>query len=299
MFERLVAIEPINLVPKWETALQDCAKEVVLYDNRPESDEEIIRRIGNADGVLVSYTTAISAAVIQACPGVRYIGMCCSLYDPKSANVDIAAANTQGITVLGVRDYGDEGVAEYAVYALTGLLHGFGEQMWREMPMELTGLPVGILGMGTTGQLLAKTLTFFGAEIFYYSRTRKETLEQSEGYQYLPLEALLQKADILCTCLNKNAVLLKEKEFEQLGNGKILMNTSIGPGHDVDALARWLDEPGNFALGDTAAAIDPSGRLLARPNVLCAGKSAGMTALARDRLGEKVLANIARFFDEH
>ena len=40
--------------------------------------------------------------------------MCCSLYSEESANVDIAFARSKGITVLGIRDYGDRGVvSEY------------------------------------------------------------------------------------------------------------------------------------------------------------------------------------------
>ena len=43
--------------------------------------------------------------VIERCPNLRYIGMCCSLYSEESANVDIAFAREKGIKVLGIRDY--------------------------------------------------------------------------------------------------------------------------------------------------------------------------------------------------
>ena len=55
-------------------------------------DDEIVRRIGDADGVLVSYTSRIGREVLERCPQVRYVGMCCSLYSEASANVDIAYA---------------------------------------------------------------------------------------------------------------------------------------------------------------------------------------------------------------
>ena len=48
--------------------------------------------------------------ILERCPNVRYIGMCCSLYSPESANVDIRYANERGITVTGIRDYGEKGV---------------------------------------------------------------------------------------------------------------------------------------------------------------------------------------------
>ena len=299
MFRKISIIEPVNFPDAWVDRIASLAEETVRYTGLPDSNAEIIRRIGGADAVLVSYTTRIDREVIAACPGLRYIGMCCSLYSPESANVDIREAEKRGIVVTGIRDYGDEGVGEYVVSELVRLLHGFGPHMWRAEPMEFTGLSAGILGMGTTGALVAGTLRYFGCHTFYYSRTRKPALEAEKGHEFLPLEELLPKVDILCTCLNKNVVLLREHEFGLLGEGKILINTSIGPSHEVPAAKKWLQGAGNYLLSDTRDGIDPTGGLLGLPNVICAGKSAGITAMARERLGKKVLDNIQNFLQEN
>ena len=66
--------------------------------------------------------------------------------------MDIAYARTRGIQVLGIRDYGDRGVVEYVLHELTGLLHGFGMPMLRDEPVEITGLKVGIVGLGVSGR---------------------------------------------------------------------------------------------------------------------------------------------------
>lgn len=295
MFNKIVVIEPVNFSAAWMDKIRPLTKELVCFVDIPASNAEIIRRIGDADGVLLSYTSQIDAEVLRACPQIRYIGMCCSLYAPESANVDIRTAQELGIVVTGIRDYGDEGVREYVISELVRLLHGFGPSMWRAEPMELTGLKVGILGMGVTGKLVADALRYFGCRVFYYSRSRKTGLEKLRGYQFLPLDELLPQVDILCTCLNKNVVLLDAEAFELFGDEKIIVNTSIGPSHDIEAAKAWLKKSGNYLLSDTAAGIDPSGDLLNLPNALCAGKSAGVTTLAKERLGEKVLANLQMF----
>ncbi len=294
VFDKIIGLEPLRLPDVWEAALRQHAKQVVLFGDAPGSDAEIIRRIGDADAVMVSHTTAIREAVLRACPGVRYIGMCCSLYSPESANVDILAAKELGITVTGVRDYGDEGVAEYAVSELVRLLHGFGSHRWRDEPHELTGIKTGILGMGATGQIVAKALKFFGADISYFSRTRKPELEESLGCAYTPLPELLKQAEIVVTCLTKNTVLLGRNELELFGAGKILMNISIGASFDIAAVKDWLKLPGNYLLGDSLLALGTGG-LNELPNVICPGQSAGLTGLAKERLGAKVIANIEAF----
>ena len=95
------------------------------------------------------------------------------------------------------------------------------------------------------------------------------------------------------TCLNKNVLLLGENEFAQLGAGKVLFNTSIGPGFDSAALEKWLDLPGTRFFCDTrAAAGSVAEDFFARENVRCANVSAGRTKQAFVLLSKKVLDNI-------
>lgn len=292
MFDKLVAIEPVSLVPEAEAALHDYAREVVLYRDVPADDAEILRRIGDADAVLVSYTSRITRAVIERCPRVRYIGMCCSLYSEESANVDIACTRERGIRVLGIRDYGDRGVVEYVLHELTGLLHGFGMPMLRDEPVEITGLQVGIVGLGVSGRMIADALQFLGARISYFARAPKPDAEAA-GMTFKPLDALLRESEVVFTCLNKNVLLLQAPEFEALGDGKVLFNTSIGPGFDSAALERWIARPGNHFFCDTRAAAGAvSENFFARKNVHCVNASSGRTKQAFALLSRKVLDNL-------
>ncbi|MEG0779261.1 MAG: D-isomer specific 2-hydroxyacid dehydrogenase family protein [Oscillospiraceae bacterium] len=293
MFQKLVAIEPTNMIPSAEEKLHQYAKEVVLFRDIPADNAEMIQRIGNADAVLISYTSRMDASVIAACPNLRYVGMCCSLYSEASANVDIPAARSRNITVTGIRDYGDPGVAEYVVSQLVNYLHGFGGKRWGEKQRELTNLKVGIVGLGTTGMLIAHCLQAFDADLSYFSRTRKPDCEQN-GLKFLPLEELLRTVDVVCLCLNKNAILLGEEQFAQLGNHKIVFNTSIGPGHDIVALEKWLSHGDNEFFCDNVGGVG-SPALLDNPHVNCVQIAAGSTAEATARLSDKVLANIDTF----
>ncbi len=207
-----------------------------FFDSQPESAEEIVERIGDADAVFVSYTHAIGEEILAKCPNLVYIGMCCSLYSEESSNVDIAYAREHGITVTGIRDYGDEGVAEYVLeellakcpnleyigicgslyseqssnvdiaYArehgltvtgirdygdegvaeyvlmnLIGRLHGTdGHPPLVGESSEISGARIGLLGLGASAQAVARALGAMGAQISYYSRTRKPELEEQE-----------------------------------------------------------------------------------------------------------------------
>ena len=164
--------------------------------------------------------------------------------------------------------------------------------MWQEEPLELTGLRVGIVGLGVSGGMIADALLMMGARVSYFSRTRKPEKEAA-GIAYLPLEELLAENQVVITCLNKNVILLHEEQFRYLGNKKILMNTSIGTASDTEALRDWLESGDNLYCCDTEAAIgDPSGKLIERKNVICMRTSVGRTRQAFELLSRKVLDNI-------
>ena len=108
---------------------------------------------------------------------------------------------------------------------------------------------------------------------------------------FKPLAQLLAESEVVFTCLNKNVLLLGENEFTQLGAGKVLFNTSIGPGFDSAALESGLTCPA------PASSVTPAPPQALWPrtsfrDVRCANVSAGRTKQAFVLLSKKVLDNI-------
>ena len=58
-FKRIVAVDETRLHQQAIVALQEWSDEVVIYHDFPTEEEEVIRRIGNADAVLVSFRTHV------------------------------------------------------------------------------------------------------------------------------------------------------------------------------------------------------------------------------------------------
>lgn len=300
MFNKLVIIEKINMLDEDVIKLSTLAKKVVYYKDLPQNDDEIIKRINDADAALLSYTSKIDSYVIDNCKNLKYIGMCCSLYSKESANVDIEYAEKNNIVVKGIRDYGDNGVAEYVIHELTGFLENYdGSFKWSEYPQEISSLKCAVIGLGTSGTLIARTLKFFGAEVSYYSRTRKEKLEKEYGFIYRPLDECLKDSDAIFLALNKNVLLLGEHEFKLMKGKKILFNTSIGPGFEVEHLRNWLNDKNHYFFGDTLETIGDI-KLWDLDNTFTIGRSSGgSTFEAYQRLGEKVIDNITAYFKEN
>jgi phosphoglycerate dehydrogenase-like enzyme len=298
IFDQLVCVDKTRLTPEGLARLQEFSRaKVRCHPDNPASEGEILARIRDADGVLVGSQTPVSAVVLRAAGRLRYVGMCCSLYDPASANVDIVAARELGIEVRGVRDYGDEGVAEFILAELIFLFKGLGTRQWGEEPVELKGKTLGIVGFGTTGRMVAEAARSFGMEVLYYSRTRKPERE-GKSVRYAPLMEVLSRADAVTTHLPRNTRLLDAPAFAAMKPGAVLINTSLGPTFDVPAFCDWIGQGGRHAIFDADGAAGCAEFLAKFPEVRIFGKSSGFTAEARRRLTQKVLDNIRAYLQE-
>lgn len=290
-FKKIVSVDYTGIEETEKARLYEISDECYFYDDIPCDNEEIVSRIGDADCVLVSWNTPIDKEVIEKCKHIKYIGMCCSLYDEKSANVDIKTAKGYGITVLGVKDYGDEGVIEFVFSELIRLLHGFGNHKWKEEVLELTNQKVGIIGLGATGKMFAEKAKSFGMDVYYYSRNRKYDLEENL-VKYLELDELLKHVDILTTHLPKHTLVLDKEKLNMFGNGKILVNTSLEPTFHISSFSEWILNDNNYAIFDRVAMGKHYDLLKGFGNVIYSEKVSGWTKQAKARLSKKVLENI-------
>ena len=293
MFKTLTAVEPLNLLEETEKKLKNYCENYIAFKDFPKSEAEIIERIKDSDGILLNVNTTLSENVLRSCKKLKYIGLCCTLYEDESCSVHLPTARELGITVTGVSDYGDNGVPEFVIYALTNFLHGFSGDMWLDMPMELSNLNAGVLGLGTTGTMVAEALKHFGANVSYYAR-HKKAFADDMGFKYRTLDEITESCPIICTCLNKNVLLLNDDILKKWCGNKILINTSLSPSFSLNTIRKWLDD-GNHLFCDSLMALGDK-ELLNHPNVKCMGKFAGSSRQSVKRLGDGVINNIENYF---
>jgi lactate dehydrogenase-like 2-hydroxyacid dehydrogenase len=299
-FNKTTIIDKCGLTsPEIEKISSLSANPIIIHDDFPETDTQIIERIGDSDCILVSWQTKIDSAILNKSRTLKYIGMCCSLYDENSANVDIVTAKNLGITVKGVKDYGDEGTIEFIFAQLICLFKGLGKHKWKTEASELTNKSIGIIGLGTVGKMVAKTAAHFGMNVYYYSRSRKYHLEDL-GISYLTLDELMANCDVVTTHLPRNTILLAEKEFRLKKTNSILINTSLGLTFDKEAFLDWMSkDKTSFTILDADGVGDFADEFSTNENIIISDQFAGFTFEAKKRLSKKVLENLQEYLTQH
>lgn len=166
---------------------------------------------------------------------------------------------------------------------------------------ELEGKTVGLIGLGNIGQQVARRLKAFDANIMYYDEIRQSPeVEERLGARFVPLETLLETADVVSLHVPLNDTtrgMIDAQALRRMKPKAILINTCRGPVVQEDALIDALRSGQILAAGlDTQEhePADPANPLLKLPNVTLTPHSAGPTVDSfRKRFGNGY-ANIQR-----
>lgn len=292
MFKKIVIVEPVFMEQGRDQELKKYCKELIVYDTNVSDEKETIKRIGDADCILVSWSTNISKEIIESCSNLKHIALCCSFYGKKFAKVDIDVAEKNGITYSYLSEYGDNGTVEYVVAETINLIHGFYGKKLKDDAYDLTGIKIGILGLGNLGTKIARTFRTFDTEVYYYSRTRKKYIEKELNIKYLELDELFNTVDIISINVNRDVCLIGGDNLKKYGNGKAIINTSIGKCYELASLKEWLKNKNNYYVCDDATVNDDIREILNYDNVIYNKVHSGVTKQCLERATEQILNNI-------
>jgi lactate dehydrogenase-like 2-hydroxyacid dehydrogenase len=198
--------------------------------------------------LVTSGSPGADAAIIAALPNLEVIVNNGAGVDL----IDLGAAKRRGIGVSNTPDVLSDTVADTAVGLILMTLRRFGAAdryvragRWvREGPFpyarDVSGLQVGILGLGRIGSAIAARLIGFDCAIAYHNRHR--IAESPFRYAESPVE-LAESVDVLvvATTGDPNARKLVDRAVLQaLGHEGYLINIARGSVVDEDALVEML-----------------------------------------------------------
>ena len=179
--------------------------EVTVYDRTPA--DQIVPRIGDAQ-VVYTNKTPITRQTLDACPGVKFIGVLATGYNV----VDVVAAKEKGIPVSNIPTYGTAAVGQFAIALLLEICHHIGHHSkavhdgrWQASPdfcfwdyplIELDGKTMGIIGYGRIGQSTGRIAQALGMKVLAFDAYHDPALE-SDTMRYVALDELLDFLRVL------------------------------------------------------------------------------------------------------
>jgi glyoxylate reductase len=176
--------------------------EIDYLDSVPP-DDELRRRVADADFYLLGGDERLSAEVLAAAPSLKAVSF---VGAGAGSFVDLDSARERSVQVLTTPGANNASVAEFAVGLALGVqrriladLQGRGKTS--RASTELTGSTVGVLGLGATGTALARILAGgFACQVLYHSRTRKPDIEAELGITPVGLGELFTRSTTVFVC---------------------------------------------------------------------------------------------------
>lgn len=291
----------------------------VVTDTVPQ--EDLINAINNEGYValLVRSATTVRKDIIDACPGLRFIGRGGVGMD----NIDVDYAREKGIIVENTPAASSQSVAELVMGSLFSLARSLYDSHLN-MPksgtsdfkvlkkkyakgIELRGKTLLIIGFGRIGQSVASYALGCGMNVLAVNNSdmRVAIPLKIHGIDELTvnieaknnLEEVLPKADFISIHVPKQSdgrAVIAEDQFNLMKEGVRIVNAARGGVVDEDALLKALSsgKVANIALDVFDNEPTPREDLLTHDKIACTPHIGAATVEAQARIGEELADKI-------
>lgn len=285
--------------------------DLVLHDSTEGSTEAVLEHAQGA-AVVLSNKVPLRAESLRQLPELKLISVLATGYN----NVDLAAAQGQGITVCNVPAYSSASVAQHTMALLLELcnqcgLHNESIQAgdwvrsrqfcyWKQAPLELTGLTVGLMGFGDIGRRVGAILHAMGARIQACVRNPRD-MPDWDGFEWVDVATLFATSDIVslhCPETAENHKFVNADLLATMKGSAFLINTARGGLIDENDLALALGSGQLAGAALDVIAVEPmqaDNPLLGVPNCILTPHLAWASEPSRRRMLEISAANVAGF----
>jgi len=287
--------------------LQNAGYEVhiVRENDRPLDSAKLASIVANEQPeVLIPGAEPVPEAVLAVSKGLRMV----MKHGVGVDNIDIDAATSMGIAVANAPGTNCEAVADLAVGLMLSVLRHIcpanrstRSGAWhRYMGHEVGALVVGIVGTGRIGAAVGRRLSGFGAKLLGYDVVQNSDLVATYGMQYVSLNELLKKADIVtlhAPLVPETVGLIGEDELDLMLSSALLVNCARGELVDEQALHAALASGSIAGAAVDVFATEPpqDSALLELENVLATPHIAAYTyeaMVAMDRMCAETIIEV-------
>jgi len=222
-------------------------------DTRPESLQAIdpVEDFSNVDGISIKTGSKADRDSLHRFTHLKLL----ITRTVGTDHIDLAYCKEAGIEVKNILDYGAFNIAEHAfALLLSGTRNIFATQpeirsgtftFRGHLGIALKGKTLGVVGTGRIGLEVIKRANAFGMTVIAHDVYQNEKARQELGYEYVELEELVKKSDIItlhAPLLTSTHHMIDAAVIENMKDGVVLINTARGALIDTEALITYIQK---------------------------------------------------------
>lgn len=270
------------------------------------SQDELPSLIKDVQGLVIRSATTVNESLLEAASNLKLVIRAGEGTD----NIDKKLCQGKGVTVENTPGANNNSAAEHAVaLMMTVLRHtanahktmssgGWGKSNYTGN--ELWKKKVGIVGFGRIGQIVAKRISGFEPETFFYDPFVKENLNGCTKVE--DLKEIFSTCDIITLhtpLMDATKGMVSKELLESMKSDAILVNASRGGIVDESALVEVLKNRKIRGAGFDVFATEPlpeSDALRTLDNLVMTPHLGASTEEAQFRVGEMVIHQLKEYF---
>jgi D-lactate dehydrogenase len=236
----------------WEEKyLKNKLKGHFLKFSKEALNSENAQQIKDFEAVSVFIYSKVDEQTIQEIPALKLIATRSTGFD----HINVEECRKKGVTVCNVPSYGENTVAEHTFALILALSRNICKTCIKRFEhdfsidglegFDLKGKTIGVIGTGRIGLHVIRIAKGFGMIVVAYDVLQNTLLSEVLGFEYVSLENLLAKSDIITLhvpYIKATHHLLNKDTFKLVKKGAILINTARGGLVDTEALIEALDQ---------------------------------------------------------
>lgn len=224
-------------------------KEIEVVVDHKISAEDLEKRMGEFDAIVIRSRTKMTPAIIKAGKNLKIIARAGVGVD----NVDLETASNQGVIVVNSPEGNTVAAAEHTISLMMSLTRQVPDAhismkagKWdraKFMGSEVYKKKLGVVGFGKIGAWVAKASYAMGMQVMVYDPFVSKDVIEKLDYQQVTLEELFKNADYITLHIPKTkdtANIISAENIAKMKKGVKIINCARGGLIDEKALADAL-----------------------------------------------------------
>ncbi len=272
-------------------------------DRNGISAEELLDVAGEYHAFIVRGRTRVTEALLDRAGNLKVVGRAGVGVD----NIDLAAANRRGVTVVNAPTATTLAVAELTLGLMFALARhipradaGMKQGLWLKKELkgvELGGKTLGVIGYGRIGAAVGQRAAALGMRVLAYDPLLTPEQIRERGAEPVDLSMLCAQADFISLHVPltpQTRGMLDGEAFAQMKRGVRLICAARGGVVDETALLGALESGQVAGAALDVFATEPPGltALVAHPNVIATPHIGAQTHEAQQRAAQDIATEV-------
>jgi glyoxylate reductase len=228
--------------------------EVEMWDKEdvPIPRDILLEKATDASALITMLSDKVDTELLEHAPSLKVVANLAVGYD----NIDLKAAKQKEVIICNTPDVLTDTTADLTFALLMTAARRIVEAdryikegQWKSWsPLLLAGADIhhktiGIVGMGSIGEAVARRAKGFDMNILYHNRSRKPEAEEKLGAVYVSLDELLAQSDfvvVLAPLTEETEGLFQKEQFQEMKKSAFFINAARGAIVNEKALTEAL-----------------------------------------------------------